>query len=590
MKKTVEIYGGSHRYLSELDEFKNGLPHGIINKTKTDVGGTFIAATCNKNYIIVCPFVDLVKSIGADENIKNMNIEVFECYGRIKKTEFDSYLKRNSTKVKKIAVTFDSLPKLIGWINNEIDEYCLLVDEYHIILESCNFRTEAINGLMNAVKLFKHYTFLSATPIDPEYEIDFFKELPHYKVIWDNLQKIKVHRIKATKMREALVRIIRYFNQTGFNITDINGEETNVEQLFIFVNSVTYIKQICDTLQLDSNDVKICCADRMRNKNIIGEYSIEPAIAPFKKINFFTSKCFQGCNMFSNSGLIIVASDGKRDCTLVDISTSMEQIAGRLRENKEYKNRFKNHIIHIYSTVNHTESEEEFTSLMCSKEEEADNIISGFKKINDEEKEAFLKHLDLETSLIIYDENGNPVKSDLKRKCFLFKHQLRKYYEDGIFIQYRYEKSEKFCLADQEEEWDYFDEKLAKMVVVRYDDLLKDYLETRDPQYEIEYPEFKKIAQYLTEKNMNSCKWNKEKMIKMADEKAMMEKVFRSIYEEGKYFTNAELKKRLQEEFDRLGFTTIKAKATLINECKAYEVVSDKKGYRFGKRKLDFNF
>ena len=45
MNTLVKIYGGSHRYLSELDEFKNGLPHGIINKTKTDVGGTFVAAT-----------------------------------------------------------------------------------------------------------------------------------------------------------------------------------------------------------------------------------------------------------------------------------------------------------------------------------------------------------------------------------------------------------------------------------------------------------------------------------------------------------------------------------------------------------------
>ena len=33
----ITIKGGSHRYLSELEEFKDGIPFGIINKTKTDV-------------------------------------------------------------------------------------------------------------------------------------------------------------------------------------------------------------------------------------------------------------------------------------------------------------------------------------------------------------------------------------------------------------------------------------------------------------------------------------------------------------------------------------------------------------------------
>ena len=50
MEKT--IYGGSARYLSELPEFQDGLPHGIVNKTKTDVGGTYVAANCRSNYII----------------------------------------------------------------------------------------------------------------------------------------------------------------------------------------------------------------------------------------------------------------------------------------------------------------------------------------------------------------------------------------------------------------------------------------------------------------------------------------------------------------------------------------------------------
>ena len=43
--KQIEINGGNARYLSELKEFKDGLPFGILNKTKTDVGANLIDIT-----------------------------------------------------------------------------------------------------------------------------------------------------------------------------------------------------------------------------------------------------------------------------------------------------------------------------------------------------------------------------------------------------------------------------------------------------------------------------------------------------------------------------------------------------------------
>lgn len=55
MKQEI-INGDNARYLGELERFKDGIPFGIVNKTKTDVGG------CSSNYIIVCPFKDLVDS------------------------------------------------------------------------------------------------------------------------------------------------------------------------------------------------------------------------------------------------------------------------------------------------------------------------------------------------------------------------------------------------------------------------------------------------------------------------------------------------------------------------------------------------
>ena len=112
MKQEI-INGGNARYLGELERFKDGIPFGIVNKTKTDVGGTYVAANCSSNYIIVCPFKDLVDSIAAD---KNNRYEIFKCYGGVREYQFRKYIKNNTTY--KIAVTYDSLPKLIGWLSS----------------------------------------------------------------------------------------------------------------------------------------------------------------------------------------------------------------------------------------------------------------------------------------------------------------------------------------------------------------------------------------------------------------------------------------------------------------------------------------
>ena len=56
--------------------------------------------------------------------------------------------------------------------------------------------------------------------------------------------------------------MIKIFREVGFRIPDIDGELRDVEQLFIFLNSVTTARQIADTLELDEDEIKICCAER----------------------------------------------------------------------------------------------------------------------------------------------------------------------------------------------------------------------------------------------------------------------------------------------------------------------------------------
>ena len=585
MKQEI-INGGNARYLGELERFKDGIPFGIVNKTKTDVGGTYVAANCSSNYIIVCPFKDLVDSIAAD---KNNRYEIFKCYGGVREYQFRKYIKNNTTY--KIAVTYDSLPKLIGWLSST-EGWKVLVDEYHLILEDMDFRYDAINGLMEEIQKFKYYSFLSATPIDLDFEIDFLKQLPHYKVQWNGVTKITPIRYKVTQLTKGLARFIQIFLDEGISLPDINGNVSKVEELYIFINSVTSIKQIADTLKLNPDDVKICCADRIRNNKLLGEYQIESVSSPNKKINFFTKKCFQGCNLFTNNGLIIVASDAYRTQTLVDISTTMEQIAGRIRINDEYQNIFRNVIVHLFSTNKNVMSDEEFEMMMQDKEKEADKLLSGWSKLDKEERQTYIKRMNLDTELVSII-NGRMVYNNLKKQSFIYKQALRKTYKDGISIRDSFMQSEKFELTNQNE-WEDFNIKLAKAMTVSYEQLLKDYLDSPSESYEQEYPEFPLIKRYLKESEMNTLRWNREKMLKAVEDKKQVDKVFLAIYQPG-FISNKDLKSKLKDEFGRLGIK-LSPKATLIENCTLYNVEKASRkidgktvsGYELGKMVFTF--
>ena len=585
MKQEI-INGGNARYLGELERFKDGIPFGIVNKTKTDVGGTYVAANCSSNYIIVCPFKDLVDSIAAD---KNNRYEIFKCYGGVREYQFRKYIKNNTTY--KIAVTYDSLPKLIGWLSGT-EGWKVLVDEYHLILEDMDFRYDAINGLMEEIQKFKYYSFLSATPIDLDFEIDFLKQLPHYKVQWNGVTKITPIRYKVTQLTKGLARFIQIFLDEGISLPDINGNVSKVEELYIFINSVTSIKQIADTLKLNPDDVKICCADRIRNNKLLGEYQIESVSSPNKKINFFTKKCFQGCNLFTNNGLIIVASDAYRTQTLVDISTTMEQIAGRIRINDEYQNIFRNVIVHLFSTNKNVMSDEEFEMMMQDKEKEADKLLSGWSKLDKEERQTYIKRMNLDTELVSII-NGKMVYNNLKKQSFIYKQELRKTYKDGISIRDSFMQSEKFELTNQNE-WEDFNIKLAKAMTVSYEQLLKDYLDSPSESYEQEYPEFPLIKRYLKESEMNTLRWNREKMLKAVEDKKQVDKVFLAIYQPG-FISNKDLKSKLKDEFGRLGIK-LSPKATLIENCTLYNVEKASRkidgktvsGYELGKMVFTF--
>ena len=139
--------------------------------------------------------------------------------------------------------------------------------------------------------------------------------------------------------------------------------------LHIFVNSVDFIAKVIDTLKLAPEAVKVVCStsgeSRQENQRKLGNaYPIGQPSDPAKKINFYTSTCFEGCDIYDENGVTFIVSDGNKSHTLLDISTLFTQICGRLRDSK-----YKGEIVHVYSTTKY------------SREVTLDEFVASTKKV-----------------------------------------------------------------------------------------------------------------------------------------------------------------------------------------------------------------
>ena len=92
--------------------------------------------------------------------------------------------------------------------------------------------------------------------------------------------------------------------------------------------------------------------------------------------------------------------------------------------------------------------DEEFEMVMQDKEKEADKLLSGWSKLDKEERQTYIKRMSLDTELVSII-NGRMVYNNLKKQSFIYKQALRKTYKDGISIRDSFMQSEKFELTNQ---------------------------------------------------------------------------------------------------------------------------------------------
>jgi hypothetical protein len=369
------------RYCSE---FMSELPHGILNKKETGVGCTVIALEDKHPYIIAVPTVEIIKNKVAQYPNERRSEEVFGVYKGVSQKDIEDYLKRVS--IPKIIVTYDSFQRVVDVIIYNASIYRALVDEFSDLLDAYSYRDEAIDRLLGYIKYIDYVTYLSATPIKPEYYPEALKGLDEYEINWGETTKVKVERKKTNKPYQLACNIIEAYKAGGdLGIKMPNGYYSKAA--YFFVNSVNSILNIIDAASLTPSEVRVICADNRVNQSKLDLFQIETALAPEKKFNFITSTAFKGCDFYSDTGVVYVVSNTQNKNTLISIDTDIRQIAGRIRT---ISNPFRKEIYHIFNTDASLLTKAEFEELIKTKTEQTENLLSLYEKGNDAEQKAFL--------------------------------------------------------------------------------------------------------------------------------------------------------------------------------------------------------
>lgn len=312
-----------------LGEYMDMLPENcIFNKNLVGCGGTTVALACKHNYVICVPFVSLIQNkIAQHKNILGV-------YKDTKVKEIKDYLADKSIEYKKIMVTYDSLPKLEKYLNPK--DYKLLVDEYHLLFNCYSFRNKAIKKLLTIYETYQSYCFMTATLLEREFILTELKDVPIVTATWDTVKEVTVHSIRCqSNVIHTVANLVNEF---------LEGKKEG--NAYFFVNSVEFIKNVVETCNLNDTNARAIWSNNNKLQTGLerGKTLDEP-----KKINLLTSTVFEGADFYDEDGKIFIVSDGTKTHTIVDISTSFQQIAGRIRTSK-----YSNYITHIYSQTRYS--------------------------------------------------------------------------------------------------------------------------------------------------------------------------------------------------------------------------------------------
>jgi len=316
-----------HRLNRAFDIIPN---NSIINKGRCGIGGTYLEIKANRNSIIIVPTNAIIdnKCYNKDGQLLPRYRAVRGSLSEIEKADLTRFID-SDIEGKKIFCTPEGLRKIIDCSTHKLvtyDNWFLLFDEAHTSITD-SYRKHILDAFLFFFK-FKHKALISATPFNFSHED--FKGFDIYNIRFRGyVGKI---RIENTNNPQTLLHS-KLINPSAFP-----------GRVHIFLNSV---KDIADTIrkaQLKQQDYSIFCNGDKGNIETLDELKSNhmsfPAESNYRKFNFYTTKYFEGWDLYDFKSTIIILSDINSYTLKSGVSNKCVQAAGRNRY-------YSNQMIHI---------------------------------------------------------------------------------------------------------------------------------------------------------------------------------------------------------------------------------------------------
>ena len=231
-----------------------------------------------------------------------------------------------------------------------------------MLFNDYSFRSSAILNILVNFRKFDNWAFLTATPLNETFTLKELEDIDQITYQWPQATKVDIKIKDTAYIQRELVRIITSYPERNIHV---------------FLNSVSTIRNIIK--KLDTDDFRVVCSSKQRGKI----RHCVPITEPVRKLNFYTSCSFEGCDIYDEKGMTVILSDTSLSTTILDISTKIRQVCGRIRNSK-----YKDECILILNTRHHRYANvsknqfDDFSTKMEAKGKDRINLLTGCSEMS----------------------------------------------------------------------------------------------------------------------------------------------------------------------------------------------------------------
>lgn len=354
MKKSVIKIPSGVRYLGDammkelMPEFK--FETGIYAKEQTGCGATTFALRDDvMDTVLFVPRKVLLF------NKAEQTPDVQQVWGDITNDEISRYLETHTCRRKVFISTYDSAPRLRNLLGGSWEGYHLYIDEFHVLLSDCGFKSYTELEFVEIVRDAELQTWISATPcLDTLLEqMPHLSTLPFYQLDWEDKHRVKVQCVQVNSPIDALANTVKMYQEGNFpTYTYDDGtcvESHTMNAMFSSVNGIARVVRACG---LTPENTTLIVSPTDENVEALAKLGFKVGRIPLRgesrtMFTLCTSTAYMGMDFYGTDTTTFVIADCRQVNTSVDIATELVQIAGRERLEE---NPFRGDIVFFYNT------------------------------------------------------------------------------------------------------------------------------------------------------------------------------------------------------------------------------------------------